>query len=274
MKEDILLKLEKYKDLLRHLKKDLTLLPSDRVSKKSLREAADAIATMWVEELRSTLEHKFKLDTKIIKTTADDMKYLHVLSRPNNLKSSYLRVVNTTLKKFDDNFLLPIKQTSFAIEKVLDLTKIIPTLPNPNESQYLQEAIECAASGHRRAAIVMGWCCVINRIQREIMSIGFAKLNSTSTNLKNQTSGKFKRWNKEFSVSTISELQQIFDNDLITILEGMGLIDGNQAQRLETCFQYRNHSAHPGGAPVGDPHVVTFFSDINEIIFQNSHFAV
>ena len=70
-------------------------------------------------------------------------------------------------------------------------------------------------------------------------------------------------------IKTIGELQTIFDSDLIVVMKGMGLIDGNQAQRLETCFQYRNHSAHPGEAPIDDPHIVIFFTDINNIIFQN-----
>jgi hypothetical protein len=120
----------------------------------------------------------------------------------------------------------------------------------------------------------MGWCYAVDRMQRKIMSLGFSRFNATSIKLKNQSSGKFKRWNKEFNISTLSELQTIFDADLIIVLEGMGLIDGNQAQRLETCFQYRNHSAHPGEAPIDDPHVVTFFNDINKIIVQNPKFAI
>ena len=274
MKQDILNSLENFRKLLRDIRKELNAHPSQRVSKKSIREAADYIATMWVEELRSPLEHKFRLDKEVIYETATAMKHLHVLSRPNNLKSSYLKIINKVLKKFDDKFLLPIKQTSFAIEKVLDLTKIIPTLLYPEESQYLQEAIDCAAAGYRRAAIVMGWCCAIDRIQRKIMSIGFSKFNAASVKLKNQNTGKFKRWNKEFNISALSELQTVFDPDLIIIIEGMGLIDGNQAQRLETCFQYRNHSAHPGEAPIDDPHVITFFTDINGIILQNPKFAI
>ena len=274
MKQDILNSLENFRKSLRDIRKELNSHPSKRVNKKSIREAADNIATMWVEELRSPLEHKFRLDKEVIFETATAMKRLHVLSRPNNLKSSYLKMINKVLKKFDDRFLLPIKQTSFAIEKVLDLTKIIPTILYPEESKYFQEAVDCAAAGYRRAAIVMGWCCAIDRIQRKIMSIGFSKFNATSVKLKNQNTGKFKRWNKKFNISTLSELQTVFDPDLIIIIEGMGLIDGNQAQRLETCFQYRNHSAHPGEAPIDDPHVITFFTDINSIILQNPKFAI
>jgi hypothetical protein len=274
MKKDILNKLEDFRKKIVNLKKDVSALKSKRVSKISIRNEADAVANIWVEELRSPLEHKFHLDSHAIAQTADDMKRLHILSRPNNLKSSYLTVINRVLKDFDNKFILPIKQTSISIEKVLDLTKIIPSLPSLEESQYLKEAIECATEGHQRAAIVMGWCCVIDRMQRKIMSVGLSKFNSASAMLKNQTSGKFSHWKKEFHISTISELQQVFDNDLIIVLEGMGLLDGNQAERLKICFQYRCHSAHPGEAPIQDAHVIAFFTDINEIILQNSKFTV
>lgn len=274
MKQETLTRLDQFKQLLRSLRREVAGQKTTRVNKLAPRRVADQIATLWVEDLRSPLEHKFKLPSEAIKTTSEAMKRMHVLSRPNNLAASYLEVLDAVLKDFDDRFVLPIQQTSSKIERILDLTKLIPALPNPDESTYLKEAVECAASGHYRAAVVMGWCCAIDRIQRKIAAVGFPVFNSTSTALKNQTSGKFKRWNKEFSISMLSELQQVFDTDLIVVLEGMTLLDGNQAQRLETCFQYRCHSAHPGEAPIGEPHVIAFFTDITEILLQNSKFKV
>jgi len=272
MKKPILEKLETFKKELQLLKKEVTAVTTRAINRKSIRDRANAIADIWVEDLRSHLEYKAKLQANIIETTASDMKQLHVLSRPNNLKTSYLKVIDRTLKKFDDRFVLPIKQSAEEVEDIFDLQKLVPGLSDPEESDYLKEAVECAQSGHRRAAIVMGWCALVDKIQKKIIRVGLNQFNATSTKLKGQTSGKFKRWNKEFSVSTLSELQTVFDTDLIVVLEGMGLLDGNEAERLETCFQYRNHSAHPGEAPIADPNVVAFFSDINAIVLQNPKF--
>jgi hypothetical protein len=274
MKQEIIGTLERFRDRLQALRKAIKALTSDRVSTRELRQEADAIASMWVEELRSPLEHRYKLDSDVIKHTADQMKRLHILSRPNNRKSSYVTVLSAVLRGFNDKLILPIKQTASHIEKVLDLAKLIPELPKGEESEYLQEAVECAAAGHSRAAIVMGWCCAIDRLQRKIVSLELGSFNAASRNLKARRSGKFKRWNKEFSISTMSELQAVFDTDLIVVLEGMGLLDGNEAQRLETCFQYRNHSAHPGHAPIHEAHVVSFFTDITSIVLQNPQFAL
>ncbi len=272
MKEEILSHLQKLKSDLTKLRKEVNSLKSQTVSRNAIRQLADKIATDWVEELRSPLEHKLKLSNDVIQATSEQMKRLHVLSRPNNLKSSYLETINAVLAKFDDKFILPIKQTSLNIENAFDLQKIIPTLSNPAESNYLQEAINCANAGYTRAAIVLGWCAAIDKIQKKIMIIGLDKFNKTSQELK-QAAGKFKNWNKGVQANNLSEFQTIFDTDLIIVLEGMELLDGNQADRLRVCFQYRNQSAHPGIAPIEEPHLVAFFSDVNSIVLQNPKFS-
>lgn len=270
MKENILQLLEGYKSNLNNLRKQLEGIRTETVNKKQIRELADKIASMWVEELRSPLEHQFKITADIIKQTAEDMKKLHILSRPSNLKTSYLKVTKSTLHRFDDKFILPIKQSSSDITNVFDLNKIIPSLNSDEESEYLKEAVSCVRYKLFRAGIVMGWCAVIDRLQKLIISTGLNKFNSTALNIKSQTSGKYKRWNKEFNVTTLGELQTVFDNDLIIVLEGMDIFDGNQSDRLLSCFNLRNQSAHPGEAPILEANVLAFFSDINEIVFQNA----
>lgn len=272
MKKEILEKLEAFKAELRKLKKEVSAVKSKRISRIGIRNQADAIATKWIEELRSPLEHKFNLPKEVIQETASQMKQLHILSRPNNLKTSYLKGINKALSQFDDRFILPIKQASIYVETVLNLQKLVPGLADPEESDYLREAIDCANTGFRRASVVMGWCVVIDKIQKRILVLGLEKFNNASRTIKNQKTGRHKNWNKEFSVATLADLQAVFDTDLIVVLEGMGHIDSNQVDRLRTCFQYRNHSAHPGQAPIEDAHLVAFFTDINAIVLQNPNF--
>lgn len=273
MKKDIIDKLRSYKDEINSLKREIKRLSTKQVNKKKHRDFAESIASKWVEEIRSPLEHKFKIDKSTIEQTSDEIKKLHVLSRPNNLKSSYISCLNRILKNYDNKFILPIQQSTDEINEISDLHKLLATLSDEEESEYMKEAVDCAEAGYCKAAIVMGWCATIDKIQKKIMSLGFNSFNNTSKKIKNKTSGKFKRWNKEFNISTLSELQEVFDTDIIVIIEAMGLIDSNQAQRLETCFQYRNHSAHPGQAPIEPANVVSFFSDINKIVIQNPSFS-
>lgn len=274
MKAEFLEELRDFKKRLNALKREVAGLTTDRVSKTAIRTEANALADFWVEGIRSPLEHKFKLDKQLVTDTAEHFKRLHQLSRPNNHKSSYLDCLTSILTDFDNRFVLPIQQSGSEPESVIQLHKLIPLLKDAHQSDYLKEAIECAEANHSKAAIVMGWCAAIDRIQQKVLSLGLAKFNATSTTVKNQTSGKYKRWNKEFKVTTEAELQEVFDTDLIVVVENMNLLDGNESERLGICFTYRNQSAHPGKAPVDPPHVVAFFTDIVKIILANPKFDV
>jgi hypothetical protein len=274
MKAEILKSLETFESDLRKLRKDV-VASGERVTSSEVRKNAEALADRWVEEIRSPLEHKFKLPTETIEQTSEAMKQLHVLSRPNNRKTSYLKTLDAVLKEFKNRFVLPIQQMATGVENVFDLHKLVAVLPNKEESDYLKEAVDCANAGFCRAAIVLGWCAAISRIQRKILLLGFAVFNSASQSLKMQTSGRHKRWNKQFNVTSLGELQEIFDTDLITVCEGLQLLESNQADRLKDMdFQWRNHSAHPGEAPIEPAHLVAFFTDINSIILTNPKFVV
>jgi hypothetical protein len=243
-----------------------------RVSNKKVRQFAEDLATRWVEELRSSLEHKFALPPETISEVSDQVKRLHILSRPNNRSASYIKLLDGLLDRFEDRLVLPVQLTKGRTSEGFTLQDVVPGLSDVAQCEYLTEAIAAANAGFHRAAIVLGWCAAVDRMQQTVIRIGFDTFNNATTTLRNQTSGKFKRWNKQFNVATVSELQTVFDSDLIVVLEGMGLLDGNQAERLETCFQYRNHSAHPGLAPIARPHVVAFFSDLGEIVLTSSRF--
>jgi hypothetical protein len=111
-------------------------------------------------------------------------------------------------------------------------------------------------------------------MRRKVEALGFDKFNAASTQLKNQTSGKWKHWNKGQQANSAAELLPVFDTDLMIVLEGMGLIDENQHNRLKVLFQWRCHSAHPAGAPIGPAHVVSFFTDAVDIVLASKNFAL
>lgn len=89
-----------------------------------------------------------------------------------------------------------------------------------------------------------------------------------------QQTGRFKKFNKVQNVSSLSELREVFDNVVLWVIEGMQLIDSNQHARLHGCFEMRCHSAHPGEAPITDYNLLSFFSDLEQIVFQNPKFAL
>jgi hypothetical protein len=90
-KVEILEKLNTVETRLRKLRTAIKKLTTTQVGRKAFRDEAESIATAWVEELRSPLEHRFKLPIDTISGYSEDFKQLHVLSRPNNLLTSYTK---------------------------------------------------------------------------------------------------------------------------------------------------------------------------------------
>lgn len=273
-KQTILRELTAFEKELRALRSDVKKVASQKINRQDLRERAENLATKWVEDLRSPLEHRFDLSPDVIAEMADHMKHLHVLSRPGNRKATWENRLNQVLRNFKNRFVLPIQQRPEPQETGYSLSRVVTTLSDAEESDYLQEAVACADAGFTRAAVVMGWCAVVDRIQRKVQQVEFESFNQASHELRARTAGKFKRYNKSFNVTTLSELQAVFDTDLIIVLEGMELLDGNQASRLQRRFEERNQSAHPGNAPIGEVHVEAFFTDIVEIVLTNPRFEL
>lgn len=272
-KSEMLALLDELEKRVRRLRAEVKSLKTQRVNKKSVRNKAVELADFWAEKIRSPLEHKFKLPSQTIGEYSKAFKHLWVLSRPNNLRKSYLSTLGSILRGFQDRLVLPVReQQEFTPSS---LAESIKQRIGPSMNEYLKEAVGCIENDFYRAGVVLAWCAVIDRIQRKIQELGFEKFNKTSTGMKNKKSGRFKKWNKELKISTLAELQEVFDSDLIWVLEGLDLIDSNQGNRLRTsCFQLRNQCAHPGLAPVSEPNVEPFFSDITAIVLNNPNFKL
>ena len=143
-----------------------------------------------------------------------------------------------------------------------------------DEKDYLDEAAKCARQNCLRAAIILGWCAAMNRMHRKISEEGFSNFNRATRDMKARTYGRFKRFNKEYRINSISELREVFDTDILWVLEFLGHIDSNEHQRLRYCFLLRNNSAHPGEAPITGENLYSFYSDIMRIVLKNKRFEL
>ena len=123
--------------------------------------------------------------------------------------------------------------------------------------------------------MVLVWSAGIHRMQKKVEKLGFNDFNEKSVEMKEIHHGRFKRFNKSFTIHSLSELKAtVFDTDLLWILEYWGLIDANQHQRLAICFTMRNNAAHPGEAPITEINLASAFSDLKTIIFDNPKFQI
>lgn len=190
-------------------------------------------------------------------------------------RSSVESVLCDINAKFKAELVVPA-QTHMAGAKASqsDFGPLLDRLPDTFENAYVAEGLACLSDGHLKASVVLGWCACIDRIHRVIEQLGLERFNVATIEMAGKASGRFKRFTKKYSVESVSELRQVFDTDILLVLEYLQLIDVNQQVRLRSCFEMRNHAAHPGDAPVSRFNVLSFYSDVIEIVLANEAFAL
>jgi len=269
--------IEKLKTFLKDMKslrKDIRDEQVEKIGKKDLRDRAEKLGSRWYNEISPTLVNQFGISQDILEKYSDGYGRLIALSSPNNRKKSYLNTLDTLIRPFRNELILTAQTGSSSSASLSLLHNILRNLPDAQENEYLQEAVSCAQRGFFRAAVVLGWCASIDRVHRRIEDFGFTKFNTISFQMTNQTKGRFKRFNSPQNVNSLSEMREVFDTVVLWVIEGMGMIDSNQHIRLKSCFDMRCQCAHPGAAPVTEYNLMSFFSDINQIVLRNTMFKV
>jgi hypothetical protein len=264
--------LERIRTDLGSLRRDIKREAGKTIGKKSLRDRAAEIGARWFAAVAPTLGNEFGIAADLIDRYSQDFRRLVKISAPNNLKRSYEEILGSLLRHFRDDLVLPVQTRPADVEEITALETILAGLPDPEEDAYLREAIDCARHKLYRGAVVLGWSAAIDRIHRTIAKVGFDRFNATSLQMTSQQKGRFKKFNSPQHVYSLSEVREVFDKIVLWIIEGMQLIDVNQHVRLTSCFDLRCQCAHPGDAPVTEYNLLSFFSDLNEIIFRNPAF--
>jgi len=267
----LLASLKDFESRLKALRSDVKRERVKQIAKSSIRSNAENLGSEWF----SSIEPELKLsgsDPSILLTYSENFHTLVKISAPNNLKSRYLAVLQDIVGKFRKELILPVQTNPPT--PTSQLQTLLAGVTNSNQSEYLKEAVECSRHELYRAAAILGWSAAIDQIHRAIERIGYANFNTTSIAMASQTKGRFKKFNQVQNISSLGEIREVFDNIILWILEGMQLIDNNQHTRLHSCFELRCQCSHPGEAPITEYNLLSFFSDINEIVFKNPKLAI
>jgi hypothetical protein len=252
--------------------KALKAAPTARIRQRSLLDAGAAAARQWFDVVRPALGTA-RFSEATITAFSERFEALLSMTRRQPTKAGYVKAVAGLLSAYRTEIVHQIEIGSFTTVAGLRIAPYIDGLP-VHEGDYLDEAQRCLSVEALRGCIVLGWCATISRIHQKIEQIGFSVFNKATEEMAAKTVGRFKPYNKKFSVDSLSELQRVFDTELLWVLEYLGLIDSNQHQRLRHCFDLRNHSAHPGLAPITGENLYSFFSDITKIILKNPKFEL
>jgi hypothetical protein len=240
---------------------------SSRVQSGVLLNDVKASAQHWFDEVQPALG-KAPISQEMLGSMSQRFETLLRLSKSKPGKSGLLEAIQSCVKPYQSELIHTIEINSFSSSGALSIAPYIEGL-STDEGEYLAEAQRCLDVNALRACIVLGWCATIARIHMKIEKIGYDKFSQATVEMAGKTTGRFKFFTKKLSIQSKSELQTIFDTDLLWVLEYLQLIDNNQHQRLRHCFEFRNNSAHPGLAPIKGANLYSFYSDISEIVLKN-----
>jgi len=267
---------EKVKALCDEIKKAKSAMQSikgDFVSKKATLLEIEKIGKNWFSDVR-LLVLQYGIDD-LDKNFDPQFQKLLKLSSGTNRVNSFKEPLNYLAQHLKKDVLIKVQTTKLVEESGNgDFDKIIGKVIDQFENEYLKEAVGCVKAGFNKASVVLGWCACVDRIHRKIEELGFTQFNGACASMYAQKTGRFKRFEKKYTINSIGELREVFDNDILWVIEGMGLVDSNAHTRLKSCFDMRNHSGHPGEAPVTTYNILSFFSDIVEIVLANKKFEL
>lgn len=276
--DELIKNLKKYFDDFETLWNLVNKSSTVQITNREQRNQINYMSAKWFSDYAKSLS-MYNVSQEVLDKYNSAFEELLKLSSTNSRRSSYLRQMDIIRQNYTSEIIIFLQTHTYESDVVVnkmssEVLELLDKIKDKEENEYLCEALGCWENGFYKAAVVLMWCAAIDRIHRVIENVGFDKFNSTSEYMKNQTTGRFKRFNKNQNVHSISELRMVFDNDILAILEGMEMIDVNQKTRLVSCFEMRCHSGHPGEAPITKYNVLSCFSDIVEIIFTNSKFSL
>ncbi len=248
------------------------------VSGKQVQSAAlladlEGFATQWFDEIEPVLRGAYDLEQDVLLEYRERLGRLLELVGGRPSRTQVQETLSSIAASFHVDILVPVQKSQAALTKYPTLDAVLCHAQGI-DVDYLTEAVECARLGKRRAAIILGWCAAVNRLHAHVQKEGFAKFNQASVQMSAMQSGRYRRFSSKYNIQNLSDLRMtVFDGALLWVLEFMGAIDGNQHERMEICFTMRNTCAHPGEATLSEENVLSFFSDIDSLVFTNEKFA-
>ena len=273
-RDELILVLKAIKDELTIALQQLATIKGDFVSRKDIKLKSRNLSTRWFQVVEPSLK-SFSIADNIMTRYHQSFDYLLRLSLAfTSRRTSFMKAIQGILKGFVNDLLISVYKSPDIVATPPVLEQIISEVSD-KEREYLDESLGCAHQGFLRASVMLGWCTAIYRMQKAIEKLGFDEFNKKSQEMKNKTTGRYKRFNKVFEVSTLNELRStVFDKDMLWVLEYWGLIESNQHDRLSACYVMRNTSTHPGEAIITVENLASFFSDLKAYVFDNPNLQI
>ncbi|MFY9727397.1 MAG: hypothetical protein WB579_11800 [Bryobacteraceae bacterium] len=274
MKDEIL-------DNLRTLKVGLTKVyatvkraNTQLVNPAAVSNPVASLCRLWSEKLEPDLSRRPIVDGDCLRKYRSGLERLFGLASKRNKATSHLSACDDLLQSFDTDLIKPVLFAPSEAPIDPRLQELISNVPYPDQKGYLDEALRCIKADCKRAAAVLGWSAAMHQLHCKIEELGLDTFQAKSAELASQKKGRFKGFDGTGPIQSISDLRETADRKVLIVLDGMDLIEGNQRRRLEHCLDIRIQCSHPGDAPMTPENLLSFFSDLSEIVFNNGKLAI
>ncbi|MBW8323930.1 MAG: hypothetical protein K0M50_04115 [Prolixibacteraceae bacterium] len=143
-----------------------------------------------------------------------------------------------------------------------DLRQLLTFIQNPDENEFLKEAIDCYEISAYRAAIVMVWNLTVDHLFTYILKHKLNEFNATLV-LNND---------KRIKISAVNDrddFNEIPENKFIEFCRISKIISNDVRKILDTKLGIRNTYAHPSNLKISESKAIEFIEDlINNVIFK------
>ena len=135
------------------------------------------------------------------------------------------------------------------------LTNLLTKIKDPNEKNFLQEAINCYEIDARRASIIMVWNLTLSHLYNYILQYKLSDFNKSLAKDKGV---------KRSSVSKVDDFEDIKEIKFIELAKAAGIISNSIRKILDAKLIIRNMYAHPSDLKISKEKVNEFIKDLIE----------
>jgi hypothetical protein len=271
-KQTLLRSLANLQDGLKVISRVIQATRTVQLSPEIFGDEVDDAVRVWAEHIEREII-RFGVEETVCAKYRVALRKLHSLSSKRNQRTSHQRIIKGLLVDFHADMMQPVMFHGGA-DPSEAIKQIIADIPYPDQKGYLEEALRCIEADCKRAAAVLGWSAAMHHMHSKIEEVGFDKFNKKADDLSKLTKGRFKGFKSSAPVESISDLREVPDRRILTVLDGMELLETNQRQRLEYGLDMRIQASHPGDAEVTLTNLESFFSDLSTLVFKNPKLAV
>lgn len=136
-----------------------------------------------------------------------------------------------------------------------DLASLLTHTTNPNQNEFLKEAIDCFEIGAYRAAIVMVWNLTIDHLFEYILKHEMVNFNSALS----------KNMDKRIKITSVSkkdDFSEIPEGKFIEFCKSGGIITNDVRKILDIKLGIRNSYAHPSSLKIVESKAIEFIEDL------------